>query len=97
MTPIPVLPAKVSPLIGVETPKADEKLWQAAKQLEATFLSEMLKSAGFDQVNESFGGGIGEEHFSSFMRDIQAENMVEAGGIGLAESLFNAMKARADA
>jgi len=38
------------------------------------------------------GGGIGEEQFSSFLRDEHAGLMVKAGGIGLAEHLFNALK-----
>ena len=96
MTPIPVLPASVPPPTAQRV-KADDPLWQAAKQLEATFLAEMLKSAGLDQVSDGFGGGIGEEQFTSFLRQTQAEEMVEAGGIGLAESLFHAMKARMDA
>jgi Rod binding domain-containing protein len=75
----------------------DTKLWQAAKNLEATFLSEMLKSAGLGEVSDSFGGGIGEEQFTSFLRETQAAEMVEAGGIGLAESLFDAMKVRMNA
>ena len=45
----------------------------------------------------AFGGGEGEDSFASFLRDAQAENLVSAGGIGLAESLFDAMKARANA
>ncbi|MEY1557279.1 rod-binding protein [Yoonia sp. R2331] len=95
MTPIPVLPAAVPPpIVGVSV--HDEQLRAAAQKLEATFLAEMLKSAGLDAQSGAFGGGIGEEQFSSFLREAQAEEMVAAGGIGLAESLFNAMKARAN-
>lgn len=97
MTPIPVLPAAVPPPPNVFTPGGDQKLRAAAQKLEATFLAEMLKSAGFDAQGGAFGGGIGEEQFSSFLREAQAEELVKAGGIGLAESLFNAMKARHDA
>lgn len=75
---------------------AESKLWKAAQDLEATFLAEMLKSAGFGAARESFGGGSGEDQFSSFLRQAQAEEMVKAGGIGLAESLFEALKERAD-
>lgn len=67
---------------------------EAAKELETSFLAEMLKSAGLGKVSESFGGGIGEEQFASFMRQEQAKSMVEAGGIGLAESIFEALKER---
>ena len=71
---------------------ANAKLRDAAQKMEATFLAEMLKSAGVGAPRETFGGGAGEEHFSSFLREAQAEEMVKAGGIGLAEALFEAMK-----
>lgn len=76
---------------------ADAKLREAANQLEATFLSEMLKSAGVGKPRDSFGGGAGEDQFSSFLREAQAKEMAAAGGIGLAEALFEAMKARINA
>ncbi len=63
----------------------------AAIDLEAAFLAEMLKSAGFGKARDSFGGGAGEEQFSSLMVRAQAEQMARAGGIGLAESLFHAL------
>ncbi|KQI73791.1 chemotaxis protein chel [Loktanella sp. 5RATIMAR09] len=74
--------------------KADERLRDAAQKMEATFLAEMLKSAGVGKPREAFGGGAGEEHFASFLRESQAQEMVKAGGIGLAEALFEAMKVR---
>lgn len=64
----------------------------AAEALEAQFLAEMLKSAGLGEPRESFGGGAGEEQFASFLRQEQARQMVRAGGIGLAESIFEALK-----
>jgi flagellar protein FlgJ len=74
--------------------QTDHGLHAAAEKLEAVFLAEMLKSAGFGQSQESFGGGAGEDQFSSFLVQAQAEEMVRAGGIGLAESLFLALKER---
>ncbi len=70
----------------------DSQLMDAAKELEATFLAEMLKSAGLGKVPEAFGGGVGEEQFGSYLRLEQARAIVDSGGIGLAESLFEAMK-----
>lgn len=70
----------------------DKKLMDVAKKLEASFLAEMLKSAGFGKSRESFGGGAGEEQFGSFLVQAQADAMVEIGGIGLAQSLFEALK-----
>lgn len=75
----------------------EKALHEAARSLEAGFLSEMLKSAGFGKSRESFGGGTGEEQFGSFLRQAQAEEMVKTGGIGLAESLYQALKEREDA
>jgi peptidoglycan hydrolase FlgJ len=73
-----------------QTPK-NNPLREKAAQLETAFLAEMLGYAGLGAPQESFGGGIGEEQFSSFLRQEQAEAMVKAGGIGLTEMLFRAM------
>lgn len=72
----------------------DAALRGAAQKLEATFLAEMLKAAGLGESRSGFGGGTGEDQFSSFLVQAQAEEMVEAGGIGLAEALFDALKER---
>ena len=73
-------------------PTRDDLLMKRAKELEAAFLTEMLGHAGMDADAEgSFGGGIGEAQFASFLREQEARAMVDRGGIGLAESLFRAM------
>ena len=83
-----------------ERPPQSERnaeLWDLAQQLEASFLSEMLKSAGFGAAREALGGGVGEEQFASLLRDEHARALVDRGGIGLAQNLFEALKDRADA
>lgn len=75
----------------------DAALRAAAQKLEATFLAEMLKAAGLGESRQSNGGGAGEDQFSSFLVQAQAEEMVAAGGIGLAEALFDALKERQNA
>ncbi|MDJ0822738.1 MAG: rod-binding protein [Paracoccaceae bacterium] len=74
----------------------DKALRMAAQKLEASFLAEMLKSAGVGKTPEAFGGGAGEDQFASFMRQEQARKMAENGGIGLAEALFQSLKERAN-
>jgi Rod binding domain-containing protein len=74
------------------TARRESALHEQAVRLEATFLSEMLKHAGLGEARESFGGGIGEEQFASFLRDEQAGTMARAGGIGLAETIFQALQ-----
>jgi Rod binding domain-containing protein len=85
-------------LIGAGAPplrqSGDAALRTAAQKLEATFLAEMLKAAGLGESRSAFGGGEGEDQFSSFLVQAQAEEMVAAGGIGLAEALFEALKER---
>lgn len=96
MTPLPTLPPLPSrPFLpeGV----SDTALRSAAIQLEATFLAEMLKAAGFGEARDTFGGGAGEDQFASFLIDAQAEALAQVGGIGLAQALFEALKVRADA
>jgi Rod binding domain-containing protein len=87
----------INPTVSTSPPtpdKTDARLMEAAQKLEATFLAEMLKSAGVGEPRDMFGGGAGEEQFSSFLRQAQSEEMVKAGGIGLAEHLFDALKER---
>jgi Rod binding domain-containing protein len=86
--PAPQAPAEIR-----STAQSDP-LRQAAQELEASFLAEMLKSAGLGKSRESFGGGTGEDQFSTFMIRAQATEMAKAGGIGLAESLYHALKER---
>lgn len=96
-----MIPALSGPAASGIAPHAVEsrditRLRAAAEQLEAGFLAEMLKAAGLDRpVEQGFGGGEGEQHFASFLVDAQAQALVRAGGIGLAESLFEALKGRA--
>lgn len=99
MPGIPPLAAMaISPKPDHQTPiGSDDALRDAARKLEAGFLAEMLKSAGFGETPETHGGGAGEDQFASFLRHAQAEEMVKSGGIGLSEALFHALKGRSDA
>jgi len=76
-------------------PGRTDPLREKAAELETAFLAEMLGHAQLGAARESFGGGIGEEQFSSFMRQEQAASMVKAGGIGLTEALFRALSEKA--
>ncbi|MCZ8334248.1 MAG: rod-binding protein [Rhodobacteraceae bacterium] len=96
MTPdlLPARPALPLPAAPVSGP-----LRERAEALEAAFLAEMLRHAGlgsgpgegFNTLRGEFGGGIGEEQFGSFLREAMAGQIVQAGGIGLTESLVRAL------
>lgn len=95
---LPVTPAPIPPDAppAPDAPSADlEALRRAAQALEASFLAEMLKQAGFGESRDSFGGGAGEAQFASFLRAEHARALAEGGGIGLAEQLFRSLVARA--
>lgn len=83
--PIPASPAATARITRALTAR------EAAEKLEATFLAEMLKSAGLGEQTSAFSGGIGEEQFASFHREALAERMVASGGIGLADRFYKAM------
>ena len=87
MNPIPPLPHATAPV-----PQRDQALMEAAQNLEAAFLSEMLQSAGLGKTSPQFGGGAGEDQFSSLLISEQAKHIVKGGGVGLAQSLFDALK-----
>ena len=87
----------ISPIVSIpiqesSPTQAAKTLREAAVQLEASFLAEMLKSAGLHSSPSLFGGGSGEDQFSSFLIREHALHMARAGGIGLAETVFRAMK-----
>ena len=82
--------------IAATADRRDQKLRDAAMEMEANFLAEMLKSAGVGETPEAFGGGVGEDQFASYLRLEQARQMAASGGIGLAESLYHALKERLD-
>jgi len=89
----PLIPSLNPPQIKASS-SSDDALRAVAQKLEATFLAEMLKSAGLGESRDFLGGGAGESQFGSFLVQQQAEKIAESGGIGLAETLFNALKER---
>ncbi len=91
MPPIPpIAPPAPSPALAVR----EAQLRRLSGELEASFLSEMLAQAGLGETRDSFGGGVGEDGFASFLRQEQAKAMARQGGIGLAEHIFESLKAR---
>lgn len=83
---------KITATVFPATPVSSaDRLRAAAVELEAAFLSEMLNSAGMGEARSSFGGGAGEDQFSSFLVQHQARQLAESGGVGLSEILFQSM------
>ena len=83
------------PILMTGPGPADAALVRAARDLEASFLSVMLREAGLGAPRAAFGGGAGEEQFASFLTQVYAERMAERGGIGLAETILRSLQERA--
>ncbi|MEM6441566.1 MAG: rod-binding protein [Pseudomonadota bacterium] len=64
-----------------------EALRDAATAFEAAFLAEMLGHAGVGGTPDSFGGGAGEDAFSSLLTQEHARLLAEKGGLGLADAI----------
>lgn len=80
---IPMNPA----LLNKPMPDMDmARIEETARDFEAMFITEMLRPMfqGIE-VNEMFGGGKGEEVFSSLMLDEYGKNMAAAGTLGIAD------------
>jgi len=68
--------------------KSNAQIETAAKDFEAMFMTQMLKPM-FEglKVNDMFGGGKGEEVFSSFLIDEYGKMMAETGQLGIADAI----------
>lgn len=90
---------EVPPVSPVDPPRPDNDRQErqaraTAEAFEAAFLAEMLKHSGVNAMPSGFGGGAGEEAFSSLLTDEYAKLMTRNGGIGLAERIFETLTQR---
>ncbi len=85
-----IAPNQLNPALLAQATKTPDlnmrKINETAEEFEAMFISEMFKPM-FEsvKVNETFGGGKGEEIFSGFLRDEYGKMLAQTGGIGIAE------------
>lgn len=90
MTSISPIPTPAAP----EQPTRQQALRNSAKELEQSFLAEMLRLSGVARPPESGGGGAGEEAFAGFLADAYAAELAETGGLGLAEGIYQSLLTR---
>ncbi len=79
---------------ATEAALKDKAMREAAKEFEAVFLAEMLSHTSLADTSETFGGGAGEDAFGSMMTREWANQLTERGGIGLSETIYQALVAR---
>jgi len=83
-----------APALTTTPVRSDADIRKAAESFETTFLAEMLQYTGLNAMPAGFGGGAGEEAFSSLLTEEYARLLSERGGIGLAERIFDILKQR---
>lgn len=72
----------------------DKAMREAANEFEAVFLAEMLSHTSLADTSETFGGGAGEDAFGSMLSREWANHLTARGGIGLSETIYQALAAR---
>jgi len=88
--------ARNSIILGADTKLKPDPQRKIAEDFEASFLTEMLKHSGVNKTSESFGGGAGEEAFSTMLNDAYAQALVKSGGIGIANLVYKSIVEKAN-
>ena len=86
------VPTAATPQLTAEQLAKRGQIEKTAKDFEASFLSVMLSQMFKDVGAEApFNGGHGEAAFKSFLGDAMAKQMVQHGGVGLADRVAKEM------
>jgi len=89
-------------LSGVRTPHAppaqansplDREIRRAAVEFESVLLGQFVNEIMKDTMPTTMNGGHGEELFRTFLGNEIGRSMAESGGIGLAPTIEEAMRA----
>lgn len=90
----PGLPA---PARSRDVTAEEARMRETAEAFEASFLADVLANSGINAMPDSFGGGAGEDAFSSLLTREYGRLLAERGGVGLAEQVFDLLKQRSAA
>jgi len=71
----------------------DERIMEKAREFETVFVAQMLKYSGMDKAI-SQESGFGGDAFSGMMLEQYAHNIVDKGGFGLAEKIYDQLRAQ---
>lgn len=92
----------IAPIATGQTPLAPEKaptdsrddeMRKNAKAFEAVFIAQMLSQTGLAKAF-SANSGFGGEAFSSLLVEQYANRLVDQGGFGLAENIYEQMRGK---
>lgn len=71
----------------------DERAMKKAREFEAVFVAQMLKYSGMGKALSS-NSGFGGDAFSSMLLEQYAQKIVEKGGFGLADHIYEQLRER---
>lgn len=67
----------------------DVRTMNAAKEFEKAFLTQFIDMTTKTSIPETFGGGFAEETYNSFLSEAIAEQIIQRGGVGITEDVYN--------
>ncbi len=82
-----------APQAARERTTRDDTILEQAKEFEAVFVAQMLKHSGFEKAL-SADSGFGGENYASLLLNQYAAKIVDNGGFGLAEKIYEQLKAK---
>ncbi len=85
-------PLATHPTAAAKTERQTQIL-DRAREFESVFVAQMLKYSGLEKAI-SGQGGFGGEAYSSLLLEQYANKIVEAGGFGLAEHIYEQLLQR---
>lgn len=89
--PVTGVAAGVAPKAPPPPSQRDQEMLESAKAFEAVFIAQMLSQTGLGEAL-STESGFGGEAFSGFLVEQYANRLVEQGGFGLAEKIYQQLR-----
>ncbi len=84
-------PDREPPSVSATNNTGTDALQKSAKDLERSFIAEMLSASGLAKAMTA-QSGFGGDAYSRFLVEALADRIVERGGWGLAASVFTELK-----
>lgn len=77
----------------LNVPAVDPEIMAQAREFESVFIAQMLNYSGLAKAISS-EGGFGSDAFSGMLLEQYANHMVEGGGFGLADHIYEQLVTR---
>lgn len=89
----PLHPAIANPTASKEAQRVDERMMDKAREFEAVFVAQMLNYSGMaDAITKD--SGFGGDAYSSLLLEQYAQKIVDNGGFGLADRIYDQLRER---